>query len=433
MTRPLRAASFRGAPFGVTGSDSELGKRTAHHEYPQKNKGWVEELGKLDASLRVEAFVVGPDYAAARDKLLDACHKPGAGDLVHPHLGRRRVVCVGVSVREASDAGGMATFQISFLEADDALYPQAATDDLAAVDEAADFSLEAILEDALGEIDLSGASQVIESVTAVVDQALDAVAYVRGLARGDWRSMLRFVPGLSHLYGLGTTLFSLVDLRFLVSADAGHLLAAGATAFIDPAGTMARVAGQVRALTPLAGSPDAALAAQRRLWGFGGTAGLAQPADVPAALLTLPAIDPITLGRARTKANQAAIAGLIARTALVEAARVATFTTPASYDDAVALRDEIADAFDAHLDVASDSVFRRLSALRATTLRAITTRSVDLPRLRRVTPAVTLPALVLAYDIHGDAGLADEILSRNKIPHPGFVAGGQALEVLRHG
>jgi prophage DNA circulation protein len=38
---------------------------------------------------------------------------------------------------------------------------------------------------------------------------------------------------------------------------------------------------------------------------------------------------------------------------------------------------------------------------------------------------------VVAHQLYGDATKADEIIARNRnVRHPGFVRGGQALEVL---
>ena len=41
----LRAASFRGVPFGVTADESEGGRRTVTHEFPQRETPYVEDLG----------------------------------------------------------------------------------------------------------------------------------------------------------------------------------------------------------------------------------------------------------------------------------------------------------------------------------------------------------------------------------------------------
>ena len=54
----------------------------------------------------------------------------------------------------------------------------------------------------------------------------------------------------------------------------------------------------------------------------------------------------------------------------------------------------------------------------------------DLPRRTRFTPATTLPAVVIAQQLYGDARRAAEIVALNRIAHPLFCRGGQALEVL---
>lgn len=426
-----REASFRGAPFKTGSADSDLGRRFAHHEYPQKDKGWVEDLGKTDARFTVEGWLIGDAFEAERDRLIEACNKPGAGDLVHPYLGRRRCVCTGIRVRQAWDAGRIATVTMEFVEADDALYPTETVDELSSIEALADASLDAIMADALGELDLSGASQILEAATSTFNQVMDATAFVSGLLKGDWRAMGRFVPGIAKLYGMGATLYSVFDLRFAVGRDRAAFKDAGAATLADPARAIARTLGQVRALTPLAGTPEGAFEAQRRLWGWGNAAGLDIPPDVPATVWSVDPVAATTPARAKVAANQASIFALINRTAMVEAARVAVFTAPASYDDAITLRDELADAFDVLMGTAPDGSFRAMASLRASVLRAITTRSVDLPRLRRWTPAITLPALVIAYDIDGDASKAAALVTRNKIRHPGFVGGGQVLEVLR--
>ena len=46
------------------------------------------------------------------------------------------------------------------------------------------------------------------------------------------------------------------------------------------------------------------------------------------------------------------------------------------------------------------------------------------------TPQATLPALVIAHRLYGDATRADEVCVRNNVRHPGALRGGMALEVL---
>jgi prophage DNA circulation protein len=80
----------------------------------------------------------------------------------------------------------------------------------------------------------------------------------------------------------------------------------------------------------------------------------------------------------------------------------------------------------------SEAVYQALVALRAALVRDITARSVDAPRLSSATLPATLPALVAAYRLLGDATRADELIERNSqvIRNPGFVPGGTALEIV---
>ncbi len=96
------------------------------------------------------------------------------------------------------------------------------------------------------------------------------------------------------------------------------------------------------------------------------------------------------------------------------------------------LRDDIADRLDTEAEtVTSDAVYQALGQLRAAVVRDVTARSADLARVIRYTPKATLPALVVAHHLYGDASRADDLIVRNRsIRHPGFVRGGRAIEVL---
>lgn len=66
-------------------------------------------------------------------------------------------------------------------------------------------------------------------------------------------------------------------------------------------------------------------------------------------------------------------------------------------------------------------------------VRDITARGATLARLFSYTPKATEPALVIANRIYGTVDIearTAEIVSRNKVRHPGFVPGGIALELL---
>lgn len=135
----LRRASFRGVAFHIRENSGELGgRRAAVHEYPGREEPYVEDLGRKLREFSVTAYVVGENYAAQRDRLVDACTKPGSGALVHPSLGTLTVVCTGCSVSERQDAGRMASVSLSFVDAGGNTFPAGTPDTSATVVDVAD-------------------------------------------------------------------------------------------------------------------------------------------------------------------------------------------------------------------------------------------------------------------------------------------------------
>ena len=110
-----------------------------------------------------------------------------------------------------------------------------------------------------------------------------------------------------------------------------------------------------------------------------------------------------------------ATAALCRRAALVSLARACADFAPTSYDDAVEIRDDVADALDAESQVAADAgdvdTYLALRALRTAVVDDLTTRGAQLPRLATFTRAASLPALTLAYQIYGDTTRADDLVA----------------------
>ena len=120
----LLDASFRGVAFGVNDTEAPIaGRRLAVHEYPGRDEPFVEDLGRRTKRWEIEAFVVGDEYADARDALIEACDMPGPGELVHPYLGSLQVACTACSLVERTREGRMARFTLSFVEAGENQYP----------------------------------------------------------------------------------------------------------------------------------------------------------------------------------------------------------------------------------------------------------------------------------------------------------------------
>jgi hypothetical protein len=192
--------------------------------------------------------------------------------------------------------------------------------------------------------------------------------------------------------------------------------------------------GQVSAMRALASSPLAAITRLRALFGAGN-----EPSGT-APLIPLAPVALTTLARIQQAANQQAVVDLVRRSAIVEAARASSRADYASFNDADAVRGELSSRIETEMLSTrtvsgrtvplDDTVFDALRTLRVAVARDIAERGVNLARLSAVTFPVTLPALVAAYRVHGDATRDGEIVARNKVRHPGFVPGGQPLEVL---
>ncbi len=108
----LRPAFFRAVPFHVDENEIAGGRRLAPHEYPKRNSGYTEDMGRRMRAYRVRGYLIGANY-----------------DLV---------VCANFSSVETKDEGGYATFDMDFLEAGSPVTAAVATDTAAAVTSAAE-------------------------------------------------------------------------------------------------------------------------------------------------------------------------------------------------------------------------------------------------------------------------------------------------------
>ena len=91
----LQDASFRGVPFKVEEESAGTGRRVETHEYPNRDKPYTEDLGKVTFRPSITAYVVGDDCFDQRDRLIEALNKPGPGTLVHPTYGEVRKAVAG--------------------------------------------------------------------------------------------------------------------------------------------------------------------------------------------------------------------------------------------------------------------------------------------------------------------------------------------------
>ena len=380
--------SFRGARFIVPSSDAVFGRRTELHEYPQRDIPWVEDTGKKARQFSDRVFVDGRlgDYLAARDSLIAAIEEKGPGTLVHPYYGTMTVSLLEpAQVRESTYHGGRASFRLVFVESGELRFPSSGIDTALAVSAKADTALTECLADYSGTFSVDG------------------------------------LPGWC-LTELADDLYTILDgLEDMVSGVSAVI----AAEIRSPANMGAAIIGSIKRLSTIASEPLRALSLYKRLFSAGDDRG----------------VIPVTTAiRQQQEQNTSAMQRLVRQTALIEACRSSSVAEYQTRDDALSLASTLLSALDDQMatvepvngEPISDDIYQAMAGLRASVATDLRTRGARLPYLSSWLPLSTMPALVAAHLIYGDATRADEITSRNGISHPGFVPGGTLLEILEY-
>lgn len=389
--KDLIGASFRGVGFFVESSERSGGRRTVVHEFPLRDDPFVEDLGRGARKFPVTGYVIGDDYIVQRDALLVALEDTaGPGELVHPYHGVRRAICASVSVRETKTEGGMATFAIEFIES-----PAQAPTPTEVVDDASKVAASA------AKAVVATRAELVERFSAARMPAFALASAESALTRAADGLQAKLAPVVSGAQELA----ALAGRVSQITAEASSLVRQPGDAF-----------DAVRAA--ITGLVDAALAA---------------PEAVLDALLEAYTVDlgpPVvvtTATRERELANQLAITGALRRAIAIEAARIAPIVPYASIEEANAARDRVAAQLEEQAAGAGDTAYPALVTLRSDVLRAVP-GAATLASVVTVTRRVAIPSLLLAYQLYGSVDQEADIIARNNISHPGFVAGD--LQVL---
>ena len=407
-----RTASFRGVEFHVESAESAHGRRQAVHEHAQRDVPYTEDLGRKAREFSLTGYLVGKEYDLQRDRIIEACEQAGPGALVHPYRGEMTVVCRGLTVSESSDDGGMCRLTFTFLESGEASHPSTSIDHVNAISAAGN---QVTVEAEQGFLK----EYVTEGYPAFVVESASA----RLAEFGEFLSS----PGAALSDNLEAASAFYSKARALTSGayDLAMKPLRMADSVLDLVGSVRSAFGSSAfgVLTDLF---------DRYSTAFGGRAS--------------------TASRQQQAANYNAMNALVRQAALAEAAQAAVVTEttvtlanggtrPAtadteydSHQQAVDTRDALVDRLDTEAEsTQSDAAYIALSALRTEVVKAVPNPAQDLPRLVSYAPRQTLPSLLVAYQLYGDAARADEIARRNSPRNPGFLIGGQSLEIVANG
>ena len=379
----LQPASFRGIAFQVEVSEFSAGRRNQVHEYPQRDKPYVEDLGRATRDVSFDAFVIGADYVDQIQKLLGALETAGPGTLVHPWFGSLRVSLKDLGRVRFNAALGYATVSLSFVEAGDLEFPSSG-DATASQSRFAAAAIEtSAIDSFVEEFSIDG----VQDFVAAAAQA--NLATVMDLVAGDG------IPGLDVLGYASGAADHLEDLLGMVSSplDLGESLS-GFFSLADLAGEALNWSSVIGSLLQLVSSPR-----------------LARPVR--------PSI--YTPSRQQAYSNANATNALVRQSLIAQAVGVSSLLAARVFEETVETRQRLCAAIDDECLTAPDTVYTALQDARGKVWKDLTVRSRDSARMAVLQPPATAPALVLAYDYYEDARRDADIVARNGIRHPGFV------------
>lgn len=392
----LRPASYSGIVFHVREEEFSGGRRAVVHQYPLRDRPFVEELGSEPRTFQVDGYLVGDDFAARRDLLVEKLGGPSPGfpkrtgrTLVLPTVGAVKVLCRSFLVRDSTEEGRMCRFSASFVEVGEELQPTPTPEPAGQADAAAA---------ALGE---AGAAELEDGaeVDGVIEQAREAVS---GVVLGAVATLRR----LDVFSGPTREVAHLEDLLTRLVAEVEVLVTA-------PADLAARVLEALDQVLDAASSASGALEAYRSLFSHPPLEDLGD--DGQAAI---------------AEENHRLAVELMRLAAVAGAVRAAARVDFETLEDAQEVRDELSGEIDSLEEEAGDDVLSSLAALRAVLGRSVPPPARDLPSLRTIRLPATRAALPLAFSLYQDEARADEVVRRNAVRHPLRVPGFTDLRVL---
>lgn len=411
----LLPASIGGVDLFVSNISTSGGRRVVVTELPKRDRPVNEDMGRAAWRYSVTGFVIGTEYMAARDDVMRVLSSKGPHVFVHPWQGPKSVVLDGtVTIAEADTEGGWARLSFGLVESGEPDGLRVLVSSAAALAAAADAGVAA------------GALDLVKGLAGVnVGDVFAAAAAAVGKVSSTLMSAKRKVLGALGVSELTSLTDAITELK-----DTGHRL------LNTPAELMTTLSGLAASLMSVIGVFDDDNAAAAPF--PGGAKAIRAEAALEAAQ-ELAAVDTVTPppfpGGPVDAAAQAAerAVGKALRVAAVTSTAALFQTLPLeSADTAKQALAAIGDLTEQLLvdETTSDELFTALTDLKAALDRHLAGLASSLPSVQSYTPAVTMPALLIAWQLYGDPTRDLEVAGRNNVRDPNFVEGGVPLEVL---
>lgn len=379
-------ASFKDVPFIMSRSEGDFGRRTADHEFPQKDVPYTEDLGKKIRRYTIEGRVLGGDYLTQRDNLLRVCEEEGVGVLIHPYYGSLNVICKGFRPRDTKAELRTCTFQLVFVEEGEFTFPISVPD------------TEAIVETTVNDSILSLKSVYADVYGAVIKP-------------------LVFLESKSDNLNLA---FDAID-------DVKKIVTMPATVAADYRKAFVKYTAEADLLV-LSGSDMADALVELITFGIYPTDEELDGRDAFNKLNNLFSFSPsVTASSDDTEAMN----NLVQQSAMVTMALIVSRIPFESSDEASFFRDIVLSKLDSvMLLTLDDDVLQKFRDIRKSIVDDVESKSLTLSQLSTFILNQVTPGLVVSNFLYGGVEQEQDIIDRNRIEHPGFVPGGVDLEVL---
>ncbi|MEE4695572.1 DNA circularization N-terminal domain-containing protein [Pseudomonas alliivorans] len=458
----LLPASFRGVGFFISSTVVPIGRKGQLHEFPQRDEPYFESLGKQSQVHTVTAFIVGPDCFEQRDKLLQALEAPGAGELVHPWLGRMQVQVGDCDMTHSLAEGGIVHLNLKFYPDQPLKFPTSTLNTGRQLVQASEGLLDSALRryraamatvDAV-RINIQALRSTLSGVFATIQRQFSSFMTVYSDATALVHSLVNAPYTLSTMFSTFFASFQGDSRRSSRESSGNNVGAGGAASGGGSTGSGSGSSGGSNAggsSGGVSGSAGSVASGSRNTSGVESVPYRSIISDATQQAQAVSSINQINQGGGLdTGVTAQATADLVQDALLVKVARVvasmpvAVSTKPILVvpsldqqrvqplqradvpvaDDVIELRDTLSAAiWDAALK-ADPEHYLALNTLRHALISHLNAVAASGVRLQDMKVSEPLPALVLAYRRFGDASRSHEVVQRNRIPHPGFVSPG---------
>lgn len=419
----LQAASFRGISFKVGDTETVFGRRNVTHEYPLRDDTYAEDLGMKAREFTINAYIIGDNYRAVRDQLIEAIETNATpGILIHPTLGMRMVTPKQCRVSFNNSEGGWEKLVLLFTDAGKQHYPTSIVDTPTNSNNVANASIEAAANAFSALFNVNGFNQTInnQAINSLLGTAFPNASTYAATARTS------FVGAISSALTQGSNFASLGNTPAFTN-QMTHFIDQAPSIVTQPLALALSISELITALAAIfAGNPKQALLALTKLFSLVGL-----QVTIPITLATVPVV---TANRSQLALNQQQLLFLVQVCSCIEMVRSMSLMTFASRQDALTtmamVNSSITPTLAALGNSANNAMYDALNTARVAMVLDITTRAATLATVTYVTLNHPIPAVVLAYRQYQDAKQAEDIISRNKIANPGFVPSGVPIEIL---